>query len=148
MILRRSQETQLAPRVHLGPGLHCHHKHDVVEHFDLNFASPQAEPFGKLNLLDMVAALVKAHTAESVGRCLDFNRYCAFAVSGCDVFVRQLLKICIFENFVQRADQIIIGVVTLCPIGRGVACDLRIEIVIVIAQPIERVGIFVVTDRA
>ena len=28
------------------------------------------------------------------------------------------------------------------------ACDLRIEIVIIIAQPIERLGIFVVTDRA
>ena len=30
----------------------------------------------------------------------------------------------------------------------GVACDLRIEIIIISAQPIERLGIFVVTDRA
>jgi hypothetical protein len=29
-----------------------------------------------------------------------------------------------------------------------VACDLGIEIVIIIAQPIERLGLFVVLDRA
>src|SRR3974377_1451191 len=36
----------------------------------------------------------------------------------------------------------------LCPAGCGVGCDLRIEIVIIIAQPVEHVGIFVVKDRA
>jgi len=80
--------------------------------------------------------------------CLDFDRYCAFAVGVYNVLVRQLLKICIFENFVQTSDEIVIGVFTLCPVGRSMACDLRIEKVIIIAQPIERLGIFVVTDRA
>jgi hypothetical protein len=69
-------------------------------------------------------------------------------VGDCDVLVRQLLKVCIFENFVQGSDQIVIGAIALCPVSRGVACDLRIEIIIIIAQPIERLGIFVVTDRA
>ena len=73
--------------------------------------------------------------------CLDFDRYCAFAVGVCNVLVRQLVKI--FENFVQRSDEIVIDVFTLCPVGRSVACDLRIEIVIIIAQP--SLGIFVVT---
>jgi hypothetical protein len=65
----------------------------------------------------MAAALVKAHLAEIVVRCLDFDRYCAFAVGVCNVLVRQLGKICIFENFVQRSDEIVIGVFTLCPVG-------------------------------
>jgi hypothetical protein len=71
-----------------------------------------------------------------------------FWTSRTDVLVRQLLKVCIFENFVQGSDQIVIGAIALCPVSRGVACDLRIEIIIIIAQPIERLGIFVMTDRA
>jgi len=129
-------------------GLHCHHKHDVVEHFDLNFAPPQAEPFSNLKLLDMTAALVKADLAEIVVLCLGFDRYGAFAVGVCDFLVRQLLKICIFENFIQGSDEILISAISLCPFGPSVASDLRIEILIIIAQPIERFGIFVVTDRA
>jgi hypothetical protein len=66
----------------------------------------------------------------------------------CDVLVRQLLKIGVFEKFVERSDQIVIGAITLCPVGCGVACDLRVEIVVIITQPVERPGIFVVTDRA
>ena len=81
----------------------------------------------------MAAALVKEHLAEIVVLSLDFDRYCAFAVGVYNVFMRQLVKICIFENFVQRSDEIVIGVFTLCPVGRSVACDLRIEIVIIIA---------------
>jgi hypothetical protein len=96
----------------------------------------------------MAAALVKAHLAKIVVLRLDFDRDCAFAVCVCDVLVRQLLKICIFEKFVQRSDQIVIGAIALCPGNRGVASDLRIEIVIVITQPIERLRIFVMTDRA
>ena len=75
---------------------------------------------------------------------LDCDRYRAFAVGLCDVRVRQLLKICIFENFVQGSNQIVIGAIALYAVSRGVACDLRTEIVIIIAQPIERLGIFVV----
>ena len=61
--------------------LPSHQKHDVVEHFDLDFATPHAEPLANLKLLDMAAALVKAHLAEIVVLCLDFDRYCAFAVA-------------------------------------------------------------------
>jgi hypothetical protein len=96
----------------------------------------------------MAAALVKAHLAEIVVLRLDLDCYCAFAVGVCNVLVRQLIKICIPENLVQRSDEIVIGEFTLCPVGRRVTCNLRIEIVIIIAQPIERLGIFVVTDRA
>ena len=53
-----------------------------------------------------------------------------------------------FENFVQRSNQIVIGAIALCPVSRGVARDLRAEIIIILAQPIERLGIFVVADRA
>ncbi len=148
MTTRAFGKRAFAPRANLGLGLHCHHKHDVVEHLGLNFAPPQAEPFANLKLLDMTAALVKAHLAEIVVLRLDFDRHCAFAVGVCDVLVRQLLKVCIFENFVQGSDQIVIGAIALYPVDRGVACDLRTEIVIIIAQPIERLGIFVVTDRA
>jgi len=96
----------------------------------------------------MAAALVKAYLAEIVVLCLDFDRDCAFAVGFCDLFVRQLLKICIFENFIQRSDEIVIGAIPLCAICRSVACDLGIKIVVIIAQPIERLRIFVVTDCA
>jgi hypothetical protein len=58
------QDAQFAPRANFGLGLHCHHKYDVVEHLDLNFAPPQAEPFGNLKPFDMVPALVKAHLTE------------------------------------------------------------------------------------
>ena len=61
---------------------------------------------------------------------------------------RQLLKTCIFENFIQRSDEIIIGAITLSAIRHNVPFDLWIEIVIIVTQPIERVGVFVVTDRA
>ena len=122
-------------------GLHCHHKHEVVEHFDLNFAPPQAEPFHNLKLLDMAAPLVKAYLAEIVV-------LCAFAAGVCDLLVRQLPKICIFENFIQRSDEILISAISLSLFGRSMTCELRIEIVVIIAQPIERFGIFVVTDRA
>ena len=60
------QDAQFASRANLGLTLHRHHKHDVVEHFDLNFAPPQAEPFGNLKPFDMVPALVKAHLTEIV----------------------------------------------------------------------------------
>jgi hypothetical protein len=96
----------------------------------------------------MAAALVKAHLTEIVVLCLDFDRYCAFAVGLGDLRVRQLLKICIFENFIQRPDEIVLGAIALCTIRRSVGCDLGIEIIVIIAQPIERLGIFVVTDRA
>jgi hypothetical protein len=96
----------------------------------------------------MVAALVKAHLAKIVVLCLDFDRYCALAVGVCDLLVRQLLKICIFENSVQRLDEIVISAISLCPFGRSVAGDLRTKIVIIIAQPIERFGIFIMTDRS
>ena len=96
----------------------------------------------------MAAALVKSHLSEIVVLRLDLDRYCAFAVGLCDVLVRQFLKICIFENFVQGSNQIVIGAIALYAVNRGVACDLRTKIVIIIAQPIERLGIFVVTDRA
>ena len=98
------QHAQFAPRGNLGLGLHCHHKHDVVEHLALNFAPPQAEPLAYLKLLNMAAALVKSHLSEIVVLRLDLDRYRAFAVGLCDVLVRQFLKICIFENFVQGSN--------------------------------------------
>ena len=52
----------------------------------------------------MAAALVKAHLSEIIVLRLDLDRYCAFAVGLCDVLVRQFLKICIFENFVQGSN--------------------------------------------
>ena len=135
-------------RANFGLGLHCHNKHDIVEHFDLYFAPSQAKPFSYFKPLDMAAALVKAYLAEIIVLCLDFDRNCAFAVGFCDLFVRQLLKICIFENFIQRSDEIVIGAIALSAIRHSVPCDLWIEIVIIVTQPIERVGVFVVTDRA
>src|SRR5262249_4110426 len=123
------QDTQFTPRANLRLALHCHHKHDVIEHLYLDFAPSQAEPLGYLKLFDMTAAFVKAHLAKIVVRCLDFDRHCASAVCVCDVLVRQLFKICIFENFVQGSDEIVIGAIALCPVGRGVACDFGAEIV-------------------
>jgi hypothetical protein len=69
-----NQDAQLALRANLGLGLHCHYKHDIVEHLNLNFAPPQAEASGNLKLLGMPAALVKARFAEIVVLCLDFDR--------------------------------------------------------------------------
>jgi hypothetical protein len=95
----------------------------------------------------MATALVKAHFAEIVVLRFDFDRYRAFAVGLCDVLARQLLKICIFENIVQGSNQIVVGAIALYAVDCGVACDLGTKIVIIIAQPIERLRIFIVTDR-
>jgi hypothetical protein len=48
----------------------------------------QPEPFADLKLLDMAATPVKTHLVEIVAFRLDFNRYCALAVSFGDVLVR------------------------------------------------------------
>jgi len=126
---KERRDSQFALRADLGLGLHCHHKHDVVEHLGLGLAPPKTEPLAYLKLLDMAAALVKAHLAEIVVLRLDFDRYRAFAVGVCDILVRQLLKICIFKNFVQGPNQIVIGAIALYAVDRGVACDLRTKIV-------------------
>ena len=68
----------------------------------------------------MAAALVKADFAEIIVLCLNFDRDCTFAVGFRDLFVRQLLKICIFKNFIQRSDEIVIGTIPLCVICRSV----------------------------
>ena len=47
--------------------------------------------------------------------------------------VRHFLEIRIFENFIQGPDQIVIGAVGLCPVGRDVARELGAEIIIVVA---------------
>jgi hypothetical protein len=68
-------------------------------------------------------------------------------VSVSNVLVRQLLKIRIFENFVQRPDEIVISGIALSAVGLNDARNLGTEIVIIITQAIERLGIFVVADR-
>src|SRR5262249_40932949 len=127
------QDTQFTPRTNLHLALHCNDKHDIIKHLNFDFAPSQTEPLVDLNLFDMAAPFVKAHLTKIVVLCLDFDGQCSFAVGLRDILVRQLLKICILENFVQGSDQIVIGAIALSPVGRGVACNLGAEIIIVVA---------------
>lgn len=142
------QEAQFPTRADFSLRLHRYHENDVVEDIDLDLASPQAEPFGDLDLLGMVAAPVEAHFAEIVVLRLDLDRHRAPAMRVGDVLVRQFLEIGVLEDAVERADEIVVSAVALRAVGRGEASDLGTEIVVIVAQSIERLGIFVMTDRA
>src|SRR5580692_8764993 len=62
--------------------------------------------------------------------------------------MRQLFEISVFENLVERLNEIGIGAIGQRAVGRGECRDLGTEIVVVVAQTVERLGIFVVTDRS
>jgi hypothetical protein len=40
-----------------------------------------------------------------------------------DVLVRQLLEVRVFENLVERPDEIVIGAIAFCAVDRSEACD-------------------------
>ena len=59
---------------------------------DFDLAPSQAEPFGDLDLLGMVAAPIESHFAEVVVLRLDLDRHRAPAMGVGDVLMRQLLE--------------------------------------------------------
>ena len=94
----------------------------------------------------MTATPIEPHLAEIIVLRLDLDGYCPPAVRIGNLFVRQFFKVCVLENLVERPDQIVVSDIALCAVGRGETGNLRTEIIIIVAQSIERLRIFVVTD--
>src|SRR5690348_3895748 len=98
----------------------------------------QTEPLGDVDLLEMAAPPIEPYFAEIVALRLDLDRNRPPAVRTGDVFVRKFFKICIFENPVERPDQIVISGIALCAVSCRETRNLGTEIIIIVAQSIER----------
>jgi len=61
--------------------------------------------------------------------------------------MRQLDEVRVLEHFVERGDEIGVGAIEPRTIERRMRRRLRVEIIVVIAQPLERREILVVIDR-
>jgi hypothetical protein len=146
--LATSQRFQFPRRADLVARLHRHHEDDVAVDFGFDLAPAQAEPIGDFALLGVPAAPPEAYLAKIIERRLDLDPLPGTAPVGvADVRVRQFGKIGLLEHLLQGLHEVAVAALARRALERGMRRDLGAEIVIVVAQPLERFEIIVVIDR-
>ena len=138
---------KLAPRADLGLRFHRRDHDDVIVDLGLDLTPAQPQPFADLERLDVPPAPVEAHLAEIIERRLDLDAQRAPAMGRTDLRVRQLDEIRVLKHLVERGHEIGVGARERRAVQRRMGHDLRVEIVVVVAQPLERREILVMADR-
>ena len=131
----------------MSPGSGRDHQHDIVVDDDIELALAQAEPDRDLDGLGVMAAAEHADTAIVLDRRLDLHPHPGVLGKGAhDLVMRDLDEIGLGQDADEFLDEAAVSRFEIRRRTTGLRIELRVEVKIHLAQPIQFLEILVVKD--